>query len=305
MDYNNLLITVGQAQKIAFDLFNIDGTARSLPGEIDSNFKVDSVDGKGYILKVSRPQENIAYLDFQQRVLQYAADHGRELIVPKVISDRWGNTISQFKDEYGQLRKVRLLTWISGRVWNGVNPQLDDLRLGLGKHCGKLTLALQGFDHPEAHREFEWDVAQGGWTTAHLSLFEAEKREIVSFFQDRFLRAQPTYSLLRKAVVHNDANDHNVIVSEDLVAPAVVSAIDFGDALHTQIINDLAVACAYAIMGHNDPLDAALPLVKGYHQEFALEEGELEHLYIAIAMRLVISVTKSAINKKKEPGNTY
>src|SRR5690606_24241107 len=56
---------------------------------------------------------------------------------------------------------------------------------------------------------------------------------------------------------------------------------------------------------HNDPLDAALPLVKGYHQAFPLEEAELEHLYMAIAMRLVISVTKSAINKRKEPDNTY
>ena len=58
-------------------------------------------------------------------------------------------------------------------------------------------------------------------------------------------------------------------------------------------------------MNHNDPLDAALPLIKSYLQAFPLEEAELEHLYMAIAMRLVISVTKSAINKRKEPDNTY
>ena len=58
-------------------------------------------------------------------------------------------------------------------------------------------------------------------------------------------------------------------------------------------------------MGQNDPLSAALPIVSGYNQIFPLLEDELEYLYAAIAMRLVISVTKSAINKKKEPGNAY
>lgn len=305
MEYNHLSITIGQAQRIVLDLFNIRGTASRLPGEIDFNFKIDAVDGKEYILKISRPHANVAYLDFQQQILRYIADHGKDLIAPKVIPDRQGNPISEIRDESGQLRKIRLLSWVSGRVWNGVNPQSDNLRFSLGQHCGSLARALQGFDHPGAHRKFEWDVAQGSWTTAHLHLFKADEREIISYFQQLFLRAQPTYSQLRKAVVHNDANDHNVIVSNDLISPTVVSAIDFGDAVYTQIINDLAVACAYAVMGHNDPLDAALPLVKGYHGAFALEEAELEHLYMAIAMRLVISVTKSAINKKKEPDNAY
>lgn len=305
MDYNNLLITIGQAQKLVFDLFNIQGSARPLPGEIDFNFKIDSIEGEEYILKVSRSLENGVYLDFQQRLLRHAAEHGQDLIIPKIIPDRQGNLISRFEDELGRSRQVRLLSWVSGRVWKGVNPKLEDLRQSLGNRCGALTLALQGFDHPQAHRQFEWDVAQGGWTTVHLPLFEAEEREVISFFQELFLRAQSAYSRLRKAVVHNDANDYNSIVSEDLVVPTVVSIIDFGDAVHTQIINDLAVACAYAIMDHNDPLDAALPVVKGYHQAFPLQEVELEHLYMAIAMRLVISVTKSAINKNKEPDNDY
>ena len=73
----------------------------------------------------------------------------------------------------------------------------------------------------------------------------------------------------------------------------------------TQIINDVAIACAYAIMIHNDSLEAAVPFVKGYHSTFPLQEEELKHLYNAIAMRLVISVTKSAINKIEEPNNEY
>ena len=82
MDYNDLLITTGEAREIVMELFNIDGRAKSLPGELDFNFKIDSVDGNEYILKISRTQENGAYLDFQQQLLRHIADHGMDLIGP-------------------------------------------------------------------------------------------------------------------------------------------------------------------------------------------------------------------------------
>ncbi|MFT4832610.1 MAG: 4-aminobutyrate aminotransferase-like enzyme/Ser/Thr protein kinase RdoA (MazF antagonist) [Psychroserpens sp.] len=305
MDYNTIKITTDQAEKICRDLFNIAGSAEPLPGEIDFNFKINDAIGDGYILKISRPNENVEYLDFQQKLLRHVWDNGQGLISPQVIGDINGLPISEFKDENGQQRKVRLLSWISGRVWSTVKPQLDDLRYSLGEQTGKLTKALQGFDHAEAHRQLDWDVAQASWTEDHVDLFEGEERKIIMGFQQQFKKAQPTYSLLRKAVVHNDANDNNLIVSTDLIGPKVISAIDFGDSVYTQIINDLAIACAYAIMQHNDPLAAALPIVKGYHNSFPLTPSELKHLYLAIAMRLVISVTKSAINKIKEPDNHY
>ena len=303
--YSNLKITTEQAEDILLKRFNLKGSASPLPGEIDFNFRIKIPNNEGYILKISRPDENQDYLDFQQKLLQHVEAHGCHLIAPQVIKDRNGNSISEITDDYGNKRQVRLLTWVSGRVWSNVNPQLDDLRFSLGEQCGLLTNALQGFDHKEAHREFEWDVAQSLWTKTHIDLFSGKEKEILFSFQQQFEASFSSYSQLRQAVVHNDANDNNVIVSEDLLAPTVKAAIDYGDSVHTQIINDLAIACAYAVMNHNDPLDAALPIIKGYHSTFPLQEEELEHLYLAIAMRLVISVTKSAINKIKEPDNTY
>lgn len=305
MNYDNLKISNQQAEDILFKLFQIKGNARALPGELDFNFLIKVDQNPVYILKISRPDENKDYLDFQQQLLQYVADNGQNLSAPKVISDTNGSAISKITDDFGKERNVRLLSWISGRVWSGVNPQLDELRFSLGKQCGLLTQALQGFDHPEAHRKFDWDVAQSLWTKAHVDLFNEEERSVVEYFQNLFEFAQETYSTLRKAVVHNDANDNNIIVTSDLIEPKVEAVIDYGDAVYTQIINDVAVACAYAIMDHNDPLGAALPIVEGYHSTFGLQEDELAHLYTAIAMRLVISVTKSAINKIAEPDNAY
>ncbi|WP_109098756.1 aminotransferase class III-fold pyridoxal phosphate-dependent enzyme [Aquimarina sp. AU58] len=305
MKYSTLQVTTNQAEQILQQLFGITGKASSLPGEIDFNFRIKTEHGDGYILKISRPDEHIHYLEYQQQLLEYVEKNGKDLIAPRVIRDKEGNDISEIIDENNAVRKVRLLSWISGRVWSSVNPQLDTLRYSLGEQCGLLTSALQGFDHPEAHREFVWDIAQSLWTKEHVHLFEGEEKDIISFFQDRFEAIQDSYGTLRKSVVHNDANDNNVIVSEDLIHPKVKAAIDYGDAIHTQIINDVAIACAYAIMNHNDPLEAALPILQGYHATFPLKEDEIKYLYVAIAMRLVISVTKSAINKIKEPDNTY
>ena len=304
MNYNQIKISPSQAEKILLNLYKIKGTASELPGEIDFNFRIKIANSEGYILKISRPNENENYLDFQQKLLQYVEANGQNIIAPKVIKDVKNQAISAIKDDFGNDRKVRLLTWVSGRVWSSVNPQLDSLRFSLGEQCGLLTKALQGFEHQEAKREFEWDVAQSLWTKNHIDLFSGEEKEIIAYFQKLFESNKSIYDLLRKSVVHNDANDNNVIVSEELINPTVKAAIDYGDAVYTQIINDVAIAC-YTTINHPNPLEAALPIVKGYHSSFPLTEKELSHLYNAIAMRLVISVTKSAMNKIAEPDNEY
>jgi 4-aminobutyrate aminotransferase-like enzyme/Ser/Thr protein kinase RdoA (MazF antagonist) len=305
MDYSTLIISPSEANQILIDLYKIKGSATTLPGEIDFNFRIKIENEEGYILKISRPNEHKNYLDFQNQLLEFLKRNKQNLTTPNVINDKSGNAISIINDKNGNKRYVRLYQWVSGRVWSHVNPQLNDLRYSLGEQCGFLTKALQGFDHPKAHRHFVWDIAKSLWTKDYLSVFKGEQKEIIEYFQHHFELAQPTYSQLRKSVVHNDANDNNIIVSKDLINPKVNAIIDYGDAIHTQIINDLGVACAYAIMQHNDPLEAALPIIKGYHLSFPLQEEELEHLYISIAMRLVISVTKSAINKIEEPNNNY
>ncbi|SEC94554.1 4-aminobutyrate aminotransferase [Tenacibaculum sp. MAR_2009_124] len=302
MLYQNIKIDTNKAEQILFEEFNIEGTARELPGEVDFNFKI-STSSKKYILKISRPDERLDYLKYQQALLKYV--EGSENNLPKVIADVKGNAISNVIDDEGNIRYVRLLSWVDGRLWSMVNPISNELRFSLGVHAGKLTKLLQGFDHKEAYREFHWDIAQGSWTFDHIHLFSDEKKTILRYFQERFKENYDEYSKLRKSVVHNDANDNNVVVSKNLIKPEVEAIIDFGDAVHTPIINDVAITCAYAIMGFNNPLEAALSIVKGYHKEFSLNEKELGFLFDAIAMRLVISVTKSAINKLKEPDNEY
>jgi len=304
MNYTDLKISNRSAEIILLQLYGIKATASELPGESDFNFKVSINNSNSYVLKISRPKECNNHIVFQQKLLQYLM-LDKSVITPNVILDLEGSIISEYKDELGNSRMVRLLTWISGRIWCDVNPQSNGLRFDLGKKCGKLTSALHCFEHPHAHRDLEWDIAQSLWTTSYLNLFNSEEKEIITFFQSLFKTQFKKYKELRKTIVHNDINDNNIIVSENLESPTVIAAIDYGDAIHTQTVNDVATACAYAIMHHNDPLEASLSVLKGYNNTYPLKEQELGHLFACIAMRLIISVTKSAINKQKEPTNKY
>ena len=92
-----------------------------------------------------------------------------------------------------------------------------------------------------------------------MHLFSSEEKIIIVHSQKEFENVQPTYCTLRKSIVHNEVNDNNIIVSNEVRDPKVRAIIDFGDAIYTQTINDL-VLCAYAVMAHNNPLDAALSI---------------------------------------------
>lgn len=112
-DYTKILITPDRAAQIALDIFDIRGEASSLPGEIDFNFKISTPRNESFILKISRPQECDAYLDFQQQLLDYIATNALEFAkVPRVIRAINGEAISEMKDDFGEVRKVRMLTWI-------------------------------------------------------------------------------------------------------------------------------------------------------------------------------------------------
>ena len=305
MNYEQQKISKAAAEKILFELYNIKGNASSLPGYVDFNFRIKIDNEEGYILKISRTEENKNYLEYQQHLLQFIENSDEKLIAPKAIKDKNNDLISEFTDDFGKTRYVRLLTWVSGTIWSSVNPQSEDLRFSIGKQCGILTKTLQGFKHAEAHYNFDWDIAQSLWTKKQLYLFEPPEKEILIKYQNKFEACQTSYATLRKSIVHNDPNDNNIIVTQNLLHPKAKAAIDYGDAMHTQIINDVAILCAYGIMGHNDPLNASLAFIKGYHFSFPLEEKELAHLYNAIAMRLVIIVTRAAMSKIEEPDNEY
>ena len=51
--------------------YGIRGEIRTLPGEIDLNFKVTTSDNLHFVFKISPPGVDLNHLDFQYKILQY------------------------------------------------------------------------------------------------------------------------------------------------------------------------------------------------------------------------------------------
>ena len=56
--------------------------------------------------------------------------------------------------------------------------------------------------------------------------------------------AVPLLRGLRRQVIHNDFNPHNVL-ADAVDDTRIAGVIDFGDMVHAPLVQDLATACAY------------------------------------------------------------
>ena len=156
----------------------------------------------------------------------------------------------------------------------------------------------------DLHRDFHWDLAYA----AHVI---GEYLPLVRDDGDRELVARVSASALpivgacsaafRRTVVHNDANDWNVLVDRD----EVVGIIDFGDMVHSWTVADPAVAVAYAVLDDPNPLATAAALVRGYHAEHPLRDEELAAVFPLASLRLCMSACIAAWQQKQRSDDEY
>ncbi|MCB0488271.1 MAG: aminotransferase class III-fold pyridoxal phosphate-dependent enzyme [Cyclobacteriaceae bacterium] len=286
--------------------FSLQGELTPLPGEIDLNYRLEASDGGQYTFKIANSNEKLENLEFQNALMKHLNTAGLGLDIPKVVNSITGNPILTIK-EGDRSRFIRLLTWVEGRPLAKVNPHSTHVLRQLGSLVGSLSKALQDFSHPASDRFIKWDVARLKWIEPHVAkMKDNARKDLLNHFL--LLHRQwvlPIESSLRKSVIYNDANDYNVLVSHDPIDPVIPSVIDFGDAVYSHTVNDLAIAMAYGLMHKPDPLGAAFHIVKGYHEIFPLQDEELKALFSLTAARLQISVVCSEINREEEPDNIY
>ncbi len=306
-NFRHFSISITQAEKYAQTYYGLKTTAKKLPGEVDFNFKLKTESGKTYTLKISRPEETETAIDCEAKILNHLSNKKFPYQIPTLIPALNGGLFQQIKDEQNQDRWMRLQTWVEGRMLDDINPRSPEVLRGWGTCAGQFALALADFDHPHAHRFYKWTPSQTLHSKKHQPyIHENKQKDIANYFWNLFEQETlPKLVHLRKSVNYNDAHEHNLLMDNNLIAPKISGVIDFGDALYTHTINELAIPCAYAAMYFPNPLAAAAEVVRGFHTVFPLEEKEVEVLYSMISARLMITVANAAWNKHQEPDNKY
>jgi 4-aminobutyrate aminotransferase-like enzyme/Ser/Thr protein kinase RdoA (MazF antagonist) len=290
-------------------VYGLDADVTPLPSEYDNNFKVESATGERFVLKVMRERYDPALVELQCGAMDHLARRRPHLPVPRVR--RTGDDAASATVEVsgGQKRLVWMLGYIPGQVLAESTPHTPELLSDLGSLLGEMDSALADFSHPAAARELKWDLCRAGWIKDHLGDVEDPPRRalverVLSVYENE---VAPALGGLRTSVIHNDANDYNVLVgSAGPGAPLrAVSVVDFGDMLRTATVSEPAIAAAYALLGKSAPLEAIGHVVAGYHQAHPLEPEEVELLFPLVCTRLAVSVVNSARRKKSVPDDPY
>ena len=295
-----------QVRRLLGDLYGIDGKLRSLPSERDQNFRVDVSATERYVLKIANAAENPDFVDAQNRMLEHLA--GRVGYCPRLVVSGSGEATNRIPGKEGRSHLVRLVTYLDGEPLGSLKTRPATLLYDLGRTLGRLATALSGFDHPAFHRTFHWDLAQGQQVIRqYLPLIEdSEVREMLGRLTADFDRvAAPRLDLLRTSVIHNDANDYNVIVKDTSDGPRVAGLIDLGDAVHSYTVGELAIGIAYGLLDQPDPLEVAAIVTRGYNDEHALTSDEISALYGLICLRLCTSVCMAAHQTCQRPDDPY
>ena len=283
-------VTPLQAEKIAVQVYGLEGTAEILGGERDSNFCLTTLSGRAYMLRFVNPAEVPAEVDFQTAILSHLALRDSALPVPRLQESRGGELTPQVNVS-GQNLTLRAVSYLPGTAQYQV-PRSKKLMLALGDTLARLDIALSDFEHAGAHRNLLWDITDlsrmQGWVP-HLTDAE-QRRTIARVLQTHQQKVVPASPLLRRQVIHNDLNTHNVLVcSAD--AQRIAGIIDFGDALHAPLINELATALAYQLDSNGDDLFLyCRPLIAAYTARQPLTDAELQVLPELVASRLALSL---------------
>lgn len=291
-------MTIAELVATEFKLSNISVTP--LHGYANANYLITSSEGK-YIFKTYSNVKLQESVEAENTMLLHLKSKEFNAI-PEPIAFSNGNFSKTIELE-NRNQLCRLLTFVTGQFFGDVQWNNGLIR-SLGKCMANLTVALEDFDHVAYRaKKSNWDLQYVGKNKRYIPQISSEKRKnlVRYFFQQYEQIVLPRLPELRMACIHGDFNEWNILVNKNRVQ----GVIDFGDASHTQLINELAIAATYVCYRSEHPLQYMEALLKSYHGLLPLEENEVSLLYWLIAMRLCTSVCNSANAKVNDPENSY
>jgi 4-aminobutyrate aminotransferase-like enzyme/Ser/Thr protein kinase RdoA (MazF antagonist) len=299
-------ISSSEAVRIAGEVYGLKVSATPLPSERDQNFLLrvcaepsqSSGAESQFVLKIANSEESLEFLELQNELIRFLSGRDLALDFSKVIPTATGE-IAIIKN--GRKNFIRLLTWLDGVCLAKANPHGRKLLTSLGRALGQMDAALAEFDHPAAHRSFYWDLRNAAMAREFVGLLPEARRNLIERIFDEWKKID--WSRLRFGVIHNDANDYNVLVNES--EQRVTAILDYGDVVYTAIICELAIALAYVMLDKQDPIGAAAQVVAAYHETYPLTKAEVDALYILAVTRLCCSVCYAAKQISAAPDNDY
>lgn len=283
------LDTVSQVLR---DEFGLNVTSLSpLGGEHDQTLVATLDDGERVVAKISPSDADINHIRWQQRLLRTVDVSPIPLVVPRVVTTKTGAPLA-LVNQGQRPRIVRVQTWIDGTPLDQLERHSPELMHELGQTAARMVVALREMPISPVTTH-HWDILRSPQAIALVRSAETDPQR--QSWVERFLgwfgqAVEPVVGDLPRSAVHQDFNDANVLAhrGEDLHYH-IAGVVDFGDALYTARISELAVAVAYAMLRKADPLLAAGQVVRGFNELLPLSDAEISVIYPMAATRLCVN----------------
>ena len=304
------------AARLVLEHWGVDGRARECGSERDRVFEIadgpaDAPEVRGY-LKVSNALEDRAVLAEEAALLAALSESQSCFALPcwRPMTDGHAGARGLVERTIdGRRHFVRFLDPVPGIPLDRFRPHGAELRKQIGRLVGILNRSTPGVEG--ADRPMIWDL-RGADALIRENLGavgDPARRKILDRILERHAAfVAPRAAGLRESLIYNDANPANIHVDPGRMrdgAPHILGVVDFGDAIRSWTVADLAVACAYAGLGTRDPVGAFCDVTRGYAAECDLTEAEADIVYELARLRLALSVTISSVRGAQEPDNDY
>ncbi|MCG8503534.1 MAG: aminotransferase class III-fold pyridoxal phosphate-dependent enzyme [Sphingomonadales bacterium] len=291
--------TIREAEALAEEYYGVVARASVLPSERDQNFLLTPNAGRRHVLKFANSDEDPDVLDFQIGAVERILGRKVPVEAPETVFASGDKPVVVATSEAGGQHLMRLVTWVDGEVMADLSKHEPELLASVGSTLARLDLALLDYRHQGMDRNICWDLKHAEAALDHLPILPAERRKIVEYLISPALSLD--WRMLEQSVIHNDANDHNLLVRSGRVS----GLIDFGDMVYTALSAEPAIAAAYAMLGKKEPLAAGATLVASYLKSLPLGQYDRQAILPLAIARLCVSVCYAAHNASAKPDDPY
>ncbi len=292
--------SLAYAEEVMQKYYGIKAMATELACERDQILLLEDAQSIRYILRFINPAEERKVSNFQTETLLHIAKVDPNLPIPKVILTLNGEGEVALPNEDGRSSIVRLITCLSGIAASKLSARSVELHRDMGWKLARLDLALKDFSHSAARYDLVWDLERA-----------MEVQNLLVHIQDDWIHdlainalenykknVLPVLSGLRRQIIHNDFNFSNIMIDEK--RPHIVAGIiDFGDAIESPLINEVAVSLSYQVNKQAGSLIPCTNFITGYHQTNTLLPEEKNILYDLILTRAVMTIAISEWRAKQ------
>lgn len=293
------------AAELLRDRYGLEGELCQLTGERDENFLIKVADRRALILKVFGLSQPHGEAELLAAILTHLERHAPDLPVPRLSHSRDGRAVNSFSGDDGRERNAVLYSFLPGK------PLIEAERSSDQAHqCGALlartAIALKDFNHPRMYRPVVWDLRHVPALRTLLPQIDGLPFDMfIREFLDEFaVAAAPRLAALLQQFVHNDFNARNIIVDKQDDS-RITGIIDFGDAVHSARVADVAVGVIGQLSMPDSADNAMGAFVEAYQAISPLQPDEVRLLPWLVAGRIVQNVVITSWYRSRNPDNEH